>query len=63
MKDDYTIAICPKCDTEFEFNGDGEEPKSCGYFCPECKRKGYTLRGILYFYRKPSLLPGEISTA
>lgn len=60
MREDYEIGVCPKCDTEFE-PPDGEVSRS-GYLCPECKRMGFFVVGVINFSRKP-WVPEEVTTA
>jgi len=60
MREDYKTGICPKCDTEFE-PPDGEV-NSFGYLCPQCRKRRYTVVGVVYFERKP-WLPEDVTTA
>ena len=51
---------CPKCNTIFE------RPKYIplkhpGYFCPECRRMGYKILGIVHFSYNP--FDKDITTA
>jgi len=42
------IATCPKCGTVFEHVGEVERDHP-GFLCPECRRLGYMLLGVLHF--------------
>jgi NAD-dependent SIR2 family protein deacetylase len=38
--------ICPKCDAEFDRP---KNPNPAGYLCPECRRAGYAVVGVIHF--------------
>lgn len=61
MKD----GVCPKCRTEFERPDYEIEIGHPGFFCPECRRIGFSSLGIVHFTPdvKMNKLPKEITTA
>jgi len=47
------FGTCPKCKTDFELTG---EASSAGILCPECKKKGDIILGVIHFKpKKPTL--------
>jgi len=55
MVNECLIGFCPKCHTAFEFLGEGPPPEA-GCLCPECKKKGYIMVGVIHFEPEKSTL-------
>jgi len=57
-------ATCPKCDISFERPG-YIPPEHTGFLCPECRRRRYTVVGVVLFIPDINLniLPAGLMTA